>query len=75
MDGPIIEVLIVMLGIGLGTLLIAFPRVVSRAMIRHNNRFLKLNYGEREEKIGAFILFLIGIFWVIMGVLRLLGVG
>ena len=49
-------------GIGLGVLLIISPRAVSPAVIRLNNWFLKLDYEEREEKIGAFIAFVGGAF-------------
>ncbi len=50
-------------------------------MIRQNNQFLRFisirtNYGEREEKVGAWmVIFPSGIFFVVIGILGLLGVG
>jgi len=65
----------------LGVLLVVFSRSIAREMIRQNNQFLRFisirtNYGEREEKVGAWmVIFPSGIFFVVIGILGLLGVG
>lgn len=67
--------------ISLGVLLVVFPRSVAREGIRQNNKFfrlgsIRLNFGEREEKVGDWmVIFPLGIFFVVVGILRLLGVG
>ncbi len=72
-----IDILIIMLGL----LLVFFPRAIAREGIRQNNRSfrlgsVRLNFGEREERIGAWgVIFPLGIFFVVSGILRLLGVG
>jgi len=75
-DNVVVDILV----IALGLVLVFFPKVVAREGIRQNNRFfrlgsVRLNFGEREEKVGAVVLFLGGIFFVVCGALRLLGVG
>lgn len=58
--------------ISLGVLLAVFPRSVAREGIRQNNNFFRLgssrlNFGEREEKVGDWmVIFPLGIFFVVV---------
>ncbi len=76
-----VEVAIDILLVMLGFVFVIYPRAVAREGVRQNNRFfrlgsVRLTFGEREEKIGAWgVIFPLGIFFVVSGILRLLGVG
>jgi hypothetical protein len=75
------EAIIDILFISLGLVCVIFPRAVARHGIRQNNQFFRLisirtNFGEREEKGGAMlVIFPGGIFFVVIGILSLMGVG
>ncbi len=81
MDKVAYDIAFDVLFIVLGLVCVIFPRVVARHMIRQNNRFfrlgsVRLNFGEREEKLSAWVvIFPGGIFFVVIGILQLLGVG
>jgi hypothetical protein len=75
-ENVVVNILIIVLGM----VLVFFPKKVARYGIRQNKWLfglvsVPLNFGEREEKVGAMVVFLVGIFFAACGVLRLLGVG
>jgi hypothetical protein len=47
MEETVVRTLLVLVGMVIGLLLMIFPRVVARRIVRDNNRLLGLNYGER----------------------------
>jgi len=61
-----------------GLLRVIFPRAVVREGVVQNNRFFKLgpvrvDFGENEAEVGAWVIIAAGVFFVIPGILRILG--
>jgi hypothetical protein len=71
MNSAAFDVLVVVLGL----VLVVFPKVVAREIVREQNWLYRSNFGEREVKVGASVLFLGGIFCVAIGILRLISIG
>jgi hypothetical protein len=58
-----------------GCLLIAFRKHLARTYVDQQNRFHGLRFGERYEKFSEYVIAFLGLCFVALSVLSLLGVG
>ena len=72
------DAVIGVLALVFGSLRVIFPRAVAREGVGQNNRFfrlgpVRLDFGENEAKVGTWVILAVGVFFVIPGILRILG--
>ncbi len=71
------DAVIGVLALVLGLNLVIFPGAVAREGVEQNNRVftlgpIRLDFGENEAKVGAWLIFAMGVFFAIPRILRIL---
>lgn len=62
------------IGIVLGVIMLMFRKPFARSAMRQQNEVFGFRFGEREVGISEFIILLVAIFFVVFGLLSLLGI-